>query len=185
MSLDSLSKEIITQAEARAKSILEGAKAEAKSIHEEALRRAAETTAKVEQKATKDSEQISTEVVAAAKQANQKRALVARKEELDITWDSVKDEVSSPDLDGREDILQGLIDGVESQTREMILRPVKLDREYLSTSNFEMGEDISGLGGFILESKDGSVVLDYRFDSLLEDAWKSSMSAVNKVLFGE
>ena len=97
----------------------------------------------------------------------------------------MKDEVSSPDLDGREDILQGLIDGVESQTREMILRPVKLDREYLSTSNFEMGEDISGLGGFILESKDGSVVLDYRFDSLLEDAWKSSMSAVNKVLFGE
>ena len=97
----------------------------------------------------------------------------------------MKDEVSSPDLDGREDILQGLIDGVESQTREMILRPVKLDREYLSTSNFEMGEDISGLGGFILESKDGSVVLDYRFDSLLEDAWKSSISAVNKVLFGE
>ncbi|HII34993.1 MAG TPA: hypothetical protein HA315_03230, partial [Candidatus Thalassarchaeaceae archaeon] len=55
MSLDVLSKEIITQAEARAKSILEGAKAEAKSIHDEAVGRAAETTAKVEAKATKDS----------------------------------------------------------------------------------------------------------------------------------
>ena len=41
------------------------------------------------------------------------------------------------------------------------------------------------IGGFVLESKDGSVVLDYRFDSLLEDAWKSCMASVNKVLFGE
>ena len=48
-----------------------------------------------------------------------------------------------------------------------------------------MGKDIPGLGGFVLESKDGSVVLDYRFDSLLEDAWKSCMASVNKVLFGE
>lgn len=185
MSLDALSKEIITQAEARAKSILEGAKAEAKSIHDEATRRAAETTAKVEEKATKDSEQISTELVAAAKQANQKRALVARREELDLTWDSVKEEVSSTDLDGREDILRGLVEEVKSQTKEMIMRPVEIDRKYLSTSDFVMGEDISGLGGFVLESKDGSVVLDYRFDSLLEDAWKSSMASVNKVLFGE
>lgn len=185
MSLDALSKEIITQAEARAKSILEGAKAEAKSIHDEAVGRAAETTAKVEAKATKDSEQISTELVAAAKQANQKRALVARREELDLTWDSVKNEVSSADLDGREDILRGLIEDVESHTKEMIMRPVEIDRKYLSTSNFEMGKDIPGLGGFVLESKDGSVVLDYRFDSLLEDAWKSCMASVNKVLFGE
>ena len=185
MSLDALSKEIITQAEARAKSILEGAKAEAKSIHDEAVGRAADTTAKVEAKATKDSEQISTELVAAAKQANQKRALVARREELDLTWDSVKNEVSSADLDGREDILRGLIEGVESHTKEMIMRPVEIDRKYLSTSNFEMGKDIPGLGGFVLESKDGSVVLDYRFDSLLEDAWKSCMASVNKVLFGE
>lgn len=185
MSLDALSKEIITQAEARAKSILEGAKAEAKIIHDEAVKRSAETTAKVEAKATKDSEQISTELVAAAKQANQKMALVARREELDLTWDSVKEEVSSADLDGRENILRGLIEEVESQTKEMIMRPVQMDRKYLSKSNFEMGEDISGLGGFVLESRDGSVVLDYRFDSLLEDAWKSSMASVNKVLFGE
>ena len=87
MSLDALSKGIITQAEAKAKSILEGAKAEAKSRHDEAVGQAAETTAKGEAKATKDSDQISTELVAAAKQANQKRTLVARREELDLTWD--------------------------------------------------------------------------------------------------
>ena len=125
------------------------------------------------------------QLIAAAKQANQKRTLVARREELDLTWDSVKNEVSSADLDGREDILQGVVERVESHTEEMIMRPVEIDRKYLSTSNFEMGKDISGLGGFVLESKDGSVVLDYRFDSLLEVAWKSSMASVNKVLFGE
>tara|TARA_B100000676_G_C17686915_1_gene634275 strand:- start:2 stop:559 length:558 start_codon:yes stop_codon:yes gene_type:complete len=185
MSLDDLSKEIIAQAEARAKSILDDARAEAESIRDEAVRRATETTAIVEAKAARDSEQISTELVAAAKQANQKRALVARKEELDLTWDTVKQEVSSINLDGRDEILQGLIEEVKSQTKEMIMRPVEIDRKFLSSSKFEMGENISGLGGFVLESKDGAVVLDYRFDSLLENAWKSNMASVNEILFGE
>jgi vacuolar-type H+-ATPase subunit E/Vma4 len=48
-----------------------------------------------------------------------------------------------------------------------------------------LGDDIEGLGGFVLESKDGSMVLDYRFDSRLEDAWKASLGAVNIALFGE
>ena len=129
MSLDDLSKEIIAQAEARAKSILDDARAEAESIRDEAVRRATETTAIVEAKAARDSEQISTELVAAAKQANQKRALVARKEELDLTWDTVKQEVSSINLDGRDEILQGLIEEVKSQTKEMIMRPVEIDRK--------------------------------------------------------
>ena len=48
-----------------------------------------------------------------------------------------------------------------------------------------MGDDIEGLGGFVLESKDGSTVLDFRFDFRLEAAWKSSLGEVNNILFGE
>jgi vacuolar-type H+-ATPase subunit E/Vma4 len=48
-----------------------------------------------------------------------------------------------------------------------------------------MGDDIDGLGGFVLESKDGSMVLDYRFDSRLEAAWRASLGTVNASLFGE
>ena len=37
---------------------------------------------------------------------------------------------------------------------------------------------------FILESKDGSIVLDYRFDSRLDEAWKENIREVNNILFG-
>ena len=185
MSLDALSKEISLQAEAEAKEIIDNAKAEAKRIQDEAKSQAATAAADVEARASKDSKQISIEVVAAARQANQKRALVARREELDLTWESVKERVSSPDLEGRDQILKSLVKEASSSAPDMIMRPVNIDRKALSSSAFSLGEDIGGLGGFVLESKDGSVVLDYRFDSLLDDAWKANLGPVNKALFGE
>ncbi len=185
MSLEALSKEISMQAEAEAKSIIDNAKAEAERIQNDAMSQAANAAADVVARASKDSKQISIEVVAAARQANQKKALVARREELDITWESVKQRVSSPDLEGRNKILQGLVKEASASNSDMIMSPVRIDRKSLSSSDFSMGDDIDGLGGFVLESKDGSVVLDYRFDSLLEDAWKANLGPVNKALFGE
>ena len=48
-----------------------------------------------------------------------------------------------------------------------------------------MGEDIDGLGGFVLESADGSVLMDYRFEGRLRNAWDASLGEVSSVLFGE
>ena len=185
MSVEGLEKEISMQAVIEAEQIIDNAKAEAKRIQEEAKSRAALAAADVEARASKDSKQISIEVVAAARQANQKRALVARREELDLTWDSVKERVSSPDLEGRDQILKSLVEEASSSGSNMVMRPVNVDRKALSSSGFSLGDDIAGLGGFVLESKDGSVVLDYRFDSLLEDAWKANLGPVNRELFGE
>ena len=123
--------------------------------------------------------------MASARQANQKRALIAKRSELDISWDSAKDEVSSPYLKGRKEILDTLLKEAGGSKTDMILRPVKTDRSALSKSGFKIGDDIEGMGGFVLESKDGTTVLDYRFDYQLEEAWKSSLGEVNRILFGE
>ena len=104
---------------------------------------------------------------------------------MDLTWESVKKEVSSAKLKGRKEILSALLKEAGGSKSGMILRPVSTDRGALSKSGFTMGEDIDGLGGFVLESKDGSTVLDYRFDYRLEESWKQSLGEVNKILFGE
>ena len=122
MSLDALSNEISMQAEAEAKQIIDNAKAEAKKIKDQAKSQAASAAADVEARASKDSKQISIEVVAAARQANQKRALVARREELDMTWESVKERVSSPDLEGRNEIIQSLVKEASSSGADMVMR---------------------------------------------------------------
>jgi V/A-type H+-transporting ATPase subunit E len=127
---------------------------------------------------------LSVEVVASAKQANQKHLLIARREELDETWNSIRVSVASPELKGRSDVLSALLAEASKSGEGMLLRPVSTDRKALEKGNFSLGDDVEGLGGFVLESKDGSIVLDYRFDSRLEEAWNANLGTVNKTLFG-
>ena len=183
MSLETLAAEITKQAQEEAGAILDEAKTEAKRIEEEASSDATQTSSMATSKAERESEQISIELVASARQANQKRALIARREELELTWEAAKEEVSSPKLAGRKKILDSLVKEASDSKADVVMRPVKTDRPALSKSGFKMGEDVEGLGGFVLESKDGSTMLDFRFDMMLEEAWKNTLGEINEILF--
>ena len=142
MTLDALAAEIASQAEAEAKTIVEAAQAEAKRIEEEARNEVSEVSSISSDKAERESAQLSVEVVASARQANQKRALIARREELDATWETVKEEVGSPKMKGRKKILDSLVKEASKSKSGMIMRPVSSDRTALSKSGFTMGDDI-------------------------------------------
>ena len=185
MTLDKLAEEILDKAKAKADSIVKEAEEEASRIEEVAKQEAAQVAKESTNRANRESSQLSVEIVASARQANQKRALIAKKEELDLTWERVKSEVSSPKLKNRKKILDQLIKAAKKENNtDMILRPVSIDRTALSSSGFKLGDDVDGLGGFILESKDGSAVMDYRFDFRLELTWKNNLAEVNNILFG-
>ena len=177
MTLDALANEIAAQAKAEAEAIIATAKQQAKQIEDEATAEASSLSSNAKARAKRESAQLSVEVVASAKQANQKHLLIAKREELDETWESIRASVSASDLDG-------LLAEASKSGTDMILRPVSTDRKALDNGSFTLGDDVDGLGGFVLESKDGSIVLDYRFDSRLEEAWKSNLGTVNKTLFG-
>jgi len=194
MSLDKLASEIESMAKAEAKIVSKEAKAEAKRIGDEAKDSVAEYRDAAITQAEKMSDRIAVESIAAARQRNQKRLLVARRAELDATWSEVMSQVGEADLKGREDILLSLIKTADVESvDDMVLRPVAVDREALTdlsensglSNDFQMGGDIDGLGGFVLESQDGSVLMDYRFEGRLRDAWEASLGEVNNKLFGE
>jgi len=194
MSLDKLASEIESMAKAEAKIVSKEAKAEAKRIGDEAKDSVAEYRDAAITQAEKMSDRIAVESIAAARQRNQKRLLVARRAELDATWSEVMSQVGEADLKGREDILLSLIKMADVESvDDMVLRPVAVDRETLTdlsensglSNDFQMGGDIDGLGGFVLESQDGSVLMDYRFEGRLRDAWEASLGEVNNKLFGE
>jgi V/A-type H+-transporting ATPase subunit E len=183
MTLDALADEIDAQAKAEAKSIIDSAKIQAKEIEDKAIAEANSLTREMIDRTQKEKTKLSVEVVASAKQANQKHLLIAQREELDETWNSVIESVSSIHLEGRSDILKSLLSEANKSGKGMILRPVSMDRKELEKGNFSIGEDIDGIGGFVLESKDGSIVHDYRFDSRLQKAWQENLGLVNKALF--
>ena len=47
----------------------------------------------------------------------------------------------------------------------------------------EFGGTIDCLGGVFITSGDGSINLDYTFDSILEDVWSASMKQISDILF--
>jgi V/A-type H+-transporting ATPase subunit E len=181
-------------AKAEAKVVLKEAKAEAKRIGDEAKDSVAEYRDAAINQAEKMRDRIAVESIAAARQRNQKRLLVVRRTELDATWSEVMSQVGKADLKGRVDILESLIEMATAESGDdMILRPVAVDREILTDfsetfgeyHDFQIGGDIDGLGGFVLESPDGSVLMDYRFEGRLRDAWEASLGEINNKLFGE
>ena len=181
MSLDTLADEITKQARAEAEAIIHNAKAEAKRIEDEAKSEADLTSLNASSKAEKESQQISVEVVASARQANQKRALIARREELEATWHTAKEEVGSTNMEGRKKILDSLVKEASGMKKDMIMRPVKIDRGTLSKSEFKLGEDIDGLGQ-IQSSRIADAQIEFTGRGALSTAtkrgWLSSLLAI-------
>ncbi|MBS71397.1 MAG: hypothetical protein CMO20_00395 [Thermoplasmata archaeon] len=187
MSLDALASEIATAAKKEAKAITNAAEAEAKSILDDAKAVAKSHHDDATTRASRECAQIETESIASTRQANQNAQLVAKREELDATWGAVREQVGSAKFSGRSDMLKKLVSEAKKDSEKgMVLRPVAIDRAALekSSTGFVFGEDVDGLGGFVLQASDGSVVLDYRFDGRLEDAWNNTLSSVSDILFG-
>tara|TARA_Y100000588_G_C13943616_1_gene791134 strand:- start:289 stop:564 length:276 start_codon:yes stop_codon:yes gene_type:complete len=91
-------------------------------------------------------------------------------------------------MKGRNEVLNSLLaQASEEAPSGMILKPVKTDRDFLSknSSGFEIGDEVDGLGGFVLEDSDGSVLMDYRFEGRLSNAWDDRLGEVSNILFGE
>ena len=171
MTLETLAKDIAASAETEAKDLLKEAKASAKKIVAEAEAKANTIREEADGRSSREAEQLAREIVASARQSNQKDVLVARRVVLDATFEEAKGQLADPGLSGRASILKGLM--------------AQADRAALSgiAGSRAIGDDVEGLGGFILEATDGSVSFDMRFDTLLDQVWSDKRSLINSTLF--
>ena len=186
MTLETLAKDIAASAEADVKALIDEAKAEAKRILDEAKDRASGITEDANSRAEREAAQISREVVASARQANQKSILIAKREAMDNAHAAVKEQLADPGFKGRASLLKSLMAKADKvASSDFVVRPVEVDKKALNDlkGKRKVGSPVDGLGGFILEAADGSVSYDMRFDTLLDTAWGQSLSEVNKILF--
>ena len=113
--------------------------------------------------------------------------MVARRAELEATLASARAQLGDASLAGRASLLKSLVKKASTLSEgKMVMRPTKIDRSALADAakGYKMGDDVDGLGGFMLEAEDGTLSFDLRFDTLLEDAWVEQRAAVNETLFG-
>ena len=186
MSLDTLAEEIAASARSRADEILAEAEAEADEIRRAGEAQAATIRGDLVAKAERESTLLQWEAVAAARQRQQKALLLARGAELDATQEAARGAVADTKLKGRKALLSSLLEQAgEVRLESPRLRPVTVDSKLLKdlAAGWTMGDDVSGLGGFVVESGDGSVTLDCRFDDRLEQAWQRTLPDLNGILF--
>ena len=187
MTLETLANDIAAAAESDAKALIAEAKAEAKQLLADAESKATALREEAQQRAEKEAEQIARETVASARQSNQKDVLIARRKVLDATLAAAREHIADPGMKGRAAVLKSLIAESKKLAKgKYIIRPVEVDRAAISkeAGDRKVGDNVDGLGGFILEAEDGSVSFDMRFDNMLERAWSNQLAAVNEKLFG-
>jgi len=139
MTLETLAKDIAKSAEAEASAMVKAANSEAKAILAEANEKAGTIRSEASARTEREAIQIAREVVASARQANQKEILIARRKVLDETFQSTSDELGNPKLSGRASLLKTLMAKADKiGGNDYTIRPVELDRKSLSFLNHQM-----------------------------------------------
>lgn len=171
---ESESKQTISTAQVEAASIKKNAEVEAKQVYDSEMARADSSISKMRQRE-----------LSSANLDVKKSKLNAEKDVLEeVKGDFVK-QLSGLSREKKVDILQKLIKLAQKDIPAGKVYTNANDAELVKGYGYEYGGNINCIGGIVVTSMDGSVNLDYTFDSILEDVWTSSMKPVSDILFGK
>ena len=165
--------DILQKAETERRALLDRAEGEADEIRAKAL---AETRAKLEA--------VRREQHSAAEFEVRRRLLTAQNELAGDFRRRVLEALRTLPEKEHEKVLAALVKQAQKDLPKGRVHARKDDLAALATGGYEKGEAIDAVGGFQVESPDGSVLLDYRFDTLLEGVWKEILAESRKLFEG-
>jgi len=126
MTLETLAKDISKSAKAEADAMIAEAQKEADVIVAEATAKAVIIRSEAASRTEREATQLAREIVASARQANQKEILVARRKVLDATLAMTHSELSSPKMKGRASLLKSLMAKADEIGNDFNVRPVEM-----------------------------------------------------------
>ncbi len=167
------SKEIVARAQVEAAAVKKDAEAEARKAHEAEMLRSDSAISKMRQRE-----------LSSAKLDVKKSKLNAEKDVLEEVRADLLKRLTDMPKDKKVDIIQKLINMSKKDVATGKIFTNAADADLVKNSGYEYGGNIKCIGGIIVTSVDGSVNLDYTFDSIMDDVWNSSMKSVSDILFG-
>jgi V/A-type H+-transporting ATPase subunit E len=167
------SRDITARAQAEASIVKKEAEAEAKRVYDAEMARADQAILKMRQRE-----------LSSAKLDIKKSKLNAEKDVLEEVRSDLIKRLSAMPKEKKVDILNKLINLARKDVPMGKIYTNAGDAELIKSSGYEYGGNIKCIGGIIVTSMDGSVNLDYTFDSIMEDVWNAQMKPVSDILFG-
>ena len=163
--------------------MLAQANEEASQIIKKAEKEIAEFRDKAKVETQRNIELISRQESASVQLDNKKMLLEAKKEIIDGIFAEAKKRIDELDAKKRELYLKKLFKKAKSDIEVEKVFCSRKDAKILKLPNVTV-EACDMLGGIIAENKEGTVRVDYSFDTMLLSIKENELQAINKILFG-
>jgi V/A-type H+/Na+-transporting ATPase subunit E len=183
MGLDKVVKDISEKAGAESKAIAAKASTEAAAIKTAADAEARQIAAADLAKADLAISKMRQRELSSAKLDVKKSKLNAEKDVLSDVHAGFVKQLSTLPGEKKVDIMKKLIKLAKKDIPTGKIFCNAADADLVKDSGYAYGGNIKCLGGILVTSEDGSIKLDYTFDSILEDVWTSSMKQISDILF--
>lgn len=184
MSLDKVVEEILDRGKREADEILASADKEKERmlsevrVHGEEMGREKESQAESEAAKRRQRETARAELEA------RKTALKAQKEILDEVLNRAKESIEGKGADKA--LLVALVQRHREEIADGVVRSNERDAEVLRRLvKTEVHGDLDCIGGFVIESRDGSHRIDLTYETFLADLWEDVIKEVADVLWPE
>lgn len=182
MGLENVVSDILKSAQDEVSAITAERDSEVSKIIEEAKRTGERTTGEMVASAEAEAGRISKQELSGANLEVRRMILNMRKEILDATYRQALKRIRELDSTA---LLRSLINAPSGDATRVYSSPQ--DRptvEQLCTDrSINYAGDIDCIGGILLENDDGTVRLDYTFDTIMDEVSERSMKHVSQILF--
>jgi V/A-type H+-transporting ATPase subunit E len=183
MGLDTVVKNISEKTEAECRDISARAAAEAAQIKKAAEAEARQASTGILAQADQAISKMRQRELSSAKLDIKKSRLNAEKDVIAEVHEGFMKQLSALPREKKVDILQKLIKLAKKDIPSGKIYANAADAELVKGQGYEYGGNIDCIGGILVTSEDGSINLDYTFNSILEEVWSGSMKKTSDILF--
>jgi V/A-type H+-transporting ATPase subunit E len=185
MSLDKVVEEILRRGEQRKLEVIRQGEKDRDELIVQARKRIAENEAKGEHRTRGSIAQMEQQDVSSAELESKRMLLESQRKVMDELKEEILVDLAKIPADRRKKMYSKLVARAKSEFGECYVYSTEKDKALLQVpSGMLIGGTMDSRGGLIFESKDKTVRLDFRFETLLDDLWSSKMKEIYEHLFG-
>ncbi|AYK14538.1 MAG: V-type ATP synthase subunit E [Methanosarcina flavescens] len=176
------------------KDIQEGARAEVSRIKTEGDAKASEIINEAKEiqkkmlgdslaKAEEDLQNLHQQVISSANLEVKRITLNKRKELLDKVYNQTVEKIKSMPASKKEELLKHILNKYEASGAR-VYSSKESEEAVKKLTSLSYAGNIDCIGGVILENEDGTIRLDFTYDSILKDVYERSLKQISDILYG-
>ena len=183
MGLEAIVKEIKARGKAEADKISKEAEKEASQIIADAQSRAEKIAETKKEAVVAEIQRLKQQELSSANLEVKRELLNARKEILDLVYEKAVDGVKNLPAEKNKELLEVIIEKNETGNSKIYSR--NEDKAVVKKlTKLKYAGEIDCIGGVVIENEDGTVYLDFKYDTILKDVSERSLKQVSDILFG-